>query len=85
VPPKGANTSFLRDPEITALSDAALRTFDRAKRKALYQREETRIHELVPTVFFYWENALTAYNDDLHGYKPAEYITDNWNSWEWSI
>jgi len=85
VPPKGANTSFLRDPEITALSDAALRTFDRAKRKALYQREETRIHKLVPTVFFYWENALTAYNDDLHGYKPAEYITDNWNSWEWSI
>ena len=85
VPPKGANTSFLRDPEITALSDAALRTFDRSKRKALYQREETRIHELVPTVFFYFENALAAYNDDLHGYAPAEYITDNWNSWEWQI
>ena len=85
VPPKGANTSFLRDPEITALSDAALRTFDRAKRKALYQREETRIHELVPTVFFYWERTLAAYNADLRNYEPAEYITDNWNSWEWQI
>jgi peptide/nickel transport system substrate-binding protein len=85
IPPRGANTSFLRDPEITQLSDAALRTFDRAKRKALYQREEERIHALVPTVFFYWENAVAAYNSDLRNYKPAEYITDNWNSWEWEI
>ena len=85
VPPKGANTSFLHDPIITATSDAALRTFDRARRRALYQREETRIHELVPAVFLYWETQVAAYNDDLHGYRPAEYITDNWNSWEWSI
>ena len=85
IPPRGANTSFLRDPIITETSDAAIRTFDRAKRKALYQREEERIHELVPTVFFYWENARAAYNSDLQNYKPAEYITDNWNSWEWDI
>lgn len=85
IPPKGANTSFLRDALITQTSDAAIRTFDRAARKALYQREETRIHELVPVVFLYWETRVVAYNDDLHGYRPAEYITDNWNSWEWSI
>ncbi len=85
VPPKGANTSFLRDPVITRTSDAAIRTFDRAKRKALYQREEARIHELVPAIFFYWQTQVAAYNDNLHGYAPAEYITDNWNSWEWSI
>jgi len=85
IPPKGANTSFLRDAIITQTADAALRTFDRARRKALYQREETRIHELVPVVFFYWQTAVAAYNDDLHGYRPAEYITDNWNSYEWTI
>ncbi|GAC1551121.1 MAG: peptide-binding protein [Vulcanimicrobiaceae bacterium] len=85
VPPKGANTSFLRDPIITQTADAALRTFDRAARKALYQREETRIHELVPAVFFYWQTQVAAYNDDLRGYRPAEYITDNWNSYEWTI
>jgi peptide/nickel transport system substrate-binding protein len=84
-PPSGANTSFLKDPEITRLSDDAIRTFDRAKRKALYQREEERIHALVPTVFFYWENAVAAYNSDLRNYRPAEYITDFWNSWEWEI
>jgi hypothetical protein len=44
-----------------------------------------RIHELVPTVFFYWERSMAAYNSDLVNYKPAEYITDNWNSWEWRI
>ena len=85
VPPHGANTSFLRDPVITQTSHAALETFDRTKRKALYQREEARIHELVPAVFLYWQTAVAAYNDDLRGYRPAEYITDNWNSWKWSI
>jgi len=85
LPPHGANTSFLRDPLLTKLSDEAIRTFDRKKRKALYQREEERIHALVPVVFFYWERTTTAYNSDLHNYKPAEYITDFWNSWEWEI
>jgi peptide/nickel transport system substrate-binding protein len=85
VPPHGANTSFLRDPAVTRLSDEALRTFDRRARKALYQREERRLHDLVPTVFFYWETAVAAYDSDLRGYRPAEYITNNWNSWEWSI
>ncbi len=85
LPPHGVNTSFLRDPLIAQTSEAALRTFDRARRKALYQREETRIHELVPAVFLYWENAVAAYNDDLRSYRPAEYITDNWNSWEWRL
>ena len=84
LPPHGSNTSFLRDPLITLASDQAIRTFDRTKRKALYQREEERIHALVPAVFLYWETAVAAYNDDLRGYRPAEYITDNWNSWEWS-
>ena len=85
IPPHGANTSFLRDPQITALSAQAVATFDRTKRKALYQQEEERIHELAPAVFFYWQTTTAAYDDDLHGYRPAEYITDNWNSWEWSI
>jgi peptide/nickel transport system substrate-binding protein len=85
IPPKGANTSWLNDPEINRLSDAAIRTYDRAKRKALYQREEVLIRELMPAVAFYWENSYTAYNSDLQNYKPAAFITDMWNAWEWSI
>jgi peptide/nickel transport system substrate-binding protein len=85
LPPHGVNTTYLRDPVITQAAAAALLTFDHAKRKALYQREESRIHALVPAVFLYWETGVAAYNDDLRGYRPAEYITDNWNSWEWQI
>ena len=33
-------------------------TFDEAERKRLYQREEERIRELVPAVFFSWRNEL---------------------------
>ncbi len=85
VPPRGANTTFLRDPIITQLSDAAIRTFDRTSRKALYQREEERIHELVPVVFLYWETTAAAYDARLHGYAPAAFITNNWNSYAWSL
>jgi peptide/nickel transport system substrate-binding protein len=85
IPPRGSNTSFLNDPVITRLSDAALRTFDRTARRALYQQEEERIHALVPVVFLYWQNGYSAYNSDLRGYKPARFIADNWNAWEWEL
>ena len=77
--------TFLRDPVLTRTSAAAIRTFDRATRRALYQREEARLHALAPVIFLYWQTRVAAFNDDLHGYRQAEYITDNWNSWEWSI
>ena len=85
IPPHGANTSFLADPVITATSHAAARVFDRAARKALYAREEARIHELVPAVFLYWQIAYAAYNSDLKHYRAAEYLSSNWNAYEWSF
>jgi len=85
IPPHGTNTTFLNDPVITATSHAAARTFDRATRKALYAREEARIHELVPTVFLYWQIAYAAYNSDLKHYRAAQYLSSNWNAWEWSF
>jgi peptide/nickel transport system substrate-binding protein len=85
IPPHGANTTFLADPIISQTALAAARTYDRATRKALYQREEERIHQLVPAVFLYWQNAYAAYNSDLKNYKPAQFITSNWNSWQWTL
>lgn len=83
IPPNGANTSWLSDPVIDQTSAAAAATFDQNKRKALYQREEERIHELVPTVFFYWETAYYGVNSDVVNYKPGAFLTDTWNAWEW--
>jgi peptide/nickel transport system substrate-binding protein len=86
IPPHGANTSFLNDPVLTQTTAQALLTFDRKKRKALYQREEERIHELVPAIFLYWSVDTAAVNSDLKNYRPAEYdMADLWNSYEWTI
>ncbi len=85
IPPNGANTVFLNDPVVNRTSLAALQTFDHAKRKALYQQEEERIHELVPTVFFYWENSYVAINSDVKNFKPAAFVQDTWNAWQWQV
>ena len=85
IPPKGANTAWLNDPLINRLSEEALRTNDRAKRKALYQREEERLRELYVQVAVYWEDKYTAVNTDMQNYEPAAFIADTWNSWQWKI
>ena len=85
IPPHGANASWLNDPVLTQASHDANLTFDRAKRKALYQRQADRIHELTPAVFLYWQNSFAAVNSDLKNWKPASYISDFWNCWEWTI
>jgi peptide/nickel transport system substrate-binding protein len=85
IPPHGTNSTWLDDPLVTRTSHEALLTYDHAKRKALYQQEESRIHELVPAVFFYWQNAYSAVNTDMQNWKPATYISSFWNCWEWSI
>jgi peptide/nickel transport system substrate-binding protein len=85
IPPHGANTSWLNDPVLTQTSHDAILTFDRAKRRALYQREAERVRALTPAVFLYWQNSYAAVNSDLRNWKPAAYISDFWNCWEWKI
>jgi peptide/nickel transport system substrate-binding protein len=83
IPPHGDNTTFLNDPVLTATSHAAAHTFDRAQRRALYAREEARIHELVPDVFLYWQVATAVVNSDLHGYHAAHFLSSNTDAWAW--
>ncbi len=85
IPPHGGNTSWLNDPVVNATSLAAASTFDIEKRKALYQREESRIRDVVPAVFFSWETDNTAMNSDLKNYVPAAFLGDAWNAWQWTI
>jgi peptide/nickel transport system substrate-binding protein len=85
IPPNGANTVWLNDPIVNRTADEAITTFDFGQRKAIYQKEEERLHELVPCQFFYWENEYSAANSDLKNFRPAAFIQDTWNSWEWQI
>jgi peptide/nickel transport system substrate-binding protein len=85
IPPNGANTSWLRDPIVDRTSAAAASTFDQATRKKLYQEEEERLREVVPAVFVYWETSYFAINSDFKGFKPAAFLADTWNAWDWQI
>jgi peptide/nickel transport system substrate-binding protein len=85
IPPNGANTSWLNDPVVNETSAAAAATFDQAKRKRLYQREEERLRELNPAIFFAWSTNYTAINTDVKNYVPAAFIGDTWNAWEWQV
>jgi peptide/nickel transport system substrate-binding protein len=85
LPPHGTNATYFNDPLVNRVSHEALLTYDRVKRKALYQQEEARIHEQVPAIFFYWQNAYSAVNMDMKNWKPATYISSFWNCYEWSI
>ncbi len=85
IPPHGPNASWLNDPLLTQLSHDANLTMDRAQRRALYQRQAERIDALTPAVYLYWQNSFTAVNSDLKNWKPASYISDFWNCWEWTI
>ncbi|HET7815871.1 MAG TPA: peptide ABC transporter substrate-binding protein [Candidatus Baltobacteraceae bacterium] len=85
IPPNGGNTTWLNDPVVDKYADLAVSTFDQTKRKAYYQKEEERLHELVPSQFFYWQTEYTAINSDLKNFKSAAFIQDTWNSWEWDI
>lgn len=85
IPPHGTNSLWLNDPVINRTSHEALLTYDHAKRKALYQEEESRIHELVPAVFFYWQNSFSGVNVDMKNWKPATFISSFWNCYDWSV
>ncbi|HTX56787.1 MAG TPA: ABC transporter substrate-binding protein, partial [Candidatus Acidoferrales bacterium] len=85
IPPHGADTSWLNDPIVDRTSEAAASTFDQAKRKALYQEEAARIRQLNPAVFVFWHEAYYAYNSDLRNFKPAAFIGNTWNAWQWQI
>jgi len=85
IPPHGANTTYLDDPVITQTSHAAALSVDPTQRRLLYQREEDRIHTLVPAIFLYWQNVHAVVNTDMHGWRPASYVSDFWNCWEWTI
>jgi len=85
VPPHGGDTSHLSDPIVDRTSLQALLTYDHAARKRLYQQQEERIHQLVPSIFFYWENEYTAVNSDMKNLRPAAFVQDTWNAWDWQI
>jgi peptide/nickel transport system substrate-binding protein len=85
IPPNGADVSWLADPIVDRTSTDAASTFDQKARQALYQEEAARIRQLNPAIFAFWYESYFAYNSDLRNYRPAAFIGNAWNAWQWEI
>lgn len=85
VPPQGANYSGVVDAELGRIERAANATYERPQRKALYAQVERRLGEVLPYHTIVWRANLDAWNDDLHGVRPASAMSDFWNVGDWTL
>ncbi len=85
LPPHGANYSRVVDRTVGELQHRANATYDRAQRKALYAQLERRLGEVLPYHTMVWRANINSWNDDLHGVKPAQSVSDFWNVGSWTL
>jgi peptide/nickel transport system substrate-binding protein len=84
VPPHGYNKSRICDPRIDALLREGQRTFDSAKRKAIYAQLEALLHEELPIVLIYSRNEVDTFTDHLRG-ESVSIDGAWWNVGGWSL
>jgi peptide/nickel transport system substrate-binding protein len=85
LPPNGGNYSRVVDRTLGMLQQRAASTYDRAQRKKIYAQVERRLGELLPYHTMVWRANVNAWNDDLHGVKPAQGVSDFWNAGSWTL
>ncbi|MDQ6925776.1 MAG: peptide ABC transporter substrate-binding protein [Candidatus Eremiobacteraeota bacterium] len=85
IPPHGGNYSGLADAQLGRLQAQARATYDRPQRKKLYAQVERRLGEVLPYHTIVWRANVNAWNDDLHGVKPAQAVSDFWNVGSWTL
>jgi peptide/nickel transport system substrate-binding protein len=85
-PPAGRNINFLKDDSLTTMLYASDRTVDQPKRKALLQRAQRRVAELMPEIPLYNTTKIDAVPATLDGFKgnPTN-AGPFWNVHEWSF
>ena len=84
IPPHGYNEPRYCNPEMEAQQRRALTSYDRATRKAAYQRIEALIVRDNPIIAFWWQRQQQALSVNLHGFAPNP-VVESWNAWEWSM
>ena len=86
IPPKGANVTRYRNPEVDRLLETATRTFRQDERQALYRKVSHHLAADLPNVpLLYW-TVLDAVSDRVVGFKPNPTSAGNlWNIHEWQI
>lgn len=84
IPPHGYNKSRICDPRIDALLRDGLRTFDMAKRKAIYSRLEALLNQELPIFLIYSRNEVDSFTDRLRG-ESVSIDSVWWNVGDWSL
>jgi len=80
--PKEFNFVSYANAEVDALLEKGRRTFDRAERKAYYDRLQEVLDEEQPYTFLYVADALPIVHKRFHGIEPAPAgISYNFNEW----
>jgi peptide/nickel transport system substrate-binding protein len=80
--PDQLNHISYKNPEVDALLEAGRRTFDEAKRKAIYWQFQDIMAEEQPVVFLFVPDALPVVSSRVRGIEPAAAgITYNFIKW----
>jgi peptide/nickel transport system substrate-binding protein len=83
-PPGGYNYSRYCSPQMQAAQLTALTRYDRARRKAAYDRIQLLLARDNPNLFTYWLRQMEPISVDFKGFDPNP-VVESWNAWQWSI
>ncbi|MBC5825763.1 MAG: peptide ABC transporter substrate-binding protein [Candidatus Eremiobacteraeota bacterium] len=84
-PPVGQNVSHFCDRSLDAAQNAALTSYDQAKRKKAYDAIQSVLTEQEPLIIVWFVRRQDIANTDLKNYRPAHAVTTFWNTWQWEI
>lgn len=84
VPPNGYNKSRFCDPQADVLLRAGVRTYDRAKRKALYSKLEALLYRKLPIALLYQTRQVNTFTQRLHG-QSTSLSGAFWNVGAWRL
>lgn len=84
IPPGGYNYTRYCSAEMDAAETMALTNYDQPTRKKAYSKTQALLAQDVPQIFFCWLRQQHPINVDFKGFEPNP-VTENWNSWQWSI
>jgi peptide/nickel transport system substrate-binding protein len=84
-PPAGWNIYHICNPELDRAYRTGRSSYDRAVRKAAYDRVQEIVADELPIVVLWYQRQFDVLNTDFTGYRPAHAVTPFWNTWEWAV
>jgi peptide/nickel transport system substrate-binding protein len=85
LPPGGFNYSRVSDAKLDALTEAARRSYDFARRKAIYATISSIVRDRAFLVPVLWIENEYAYDKQLTGLRPEPVNSDFWNVSTWQF